>query len=347
MFRLNITKAMIYFIKDTREKYNVKASELATKINKSSAYLSKFDKGDYKTISYEELCFMLHQICGDENMGKKLVDDFLTDFIKTSENVAEKEEDVDYGLNTFDDVVRLIEIPSDLVDYINDKISKNKFEISDIVNKANENADLEDFTKNSKYEANVYYSYEKDDIKENSKKLADTFIKVTIQEANIIDILNKTITKTNYLTLKSLLYTIYRLQNIEESTSSYLARTFLDKFHFYNLKRFKIAELAEKSKTEAIKEMENMPSLFIRTISDFANITFTFFKKNPIYALSKINGFRENLYTDPAYTIALLDLPFYKLKDSDRDNKKKLMVEIDQLISKYSEKKPDDKFETY
>lgn len=348
MFRLNITDAMINFIKDNRDSHNIKASLLATKIGKSSAYLSKLDKGDYKTISYEDLCQMLNAICDNEDDGKKLVDDFLTDYIRNKSIELEEEEEKDYGLTTYDDVFRLLEIPPDLVDYINGEISKNKFKISDIVNKANANGDLPDFTKNSKYENNVYYPYEKEDSQEESKKPTASFIKVNIQEEHVSDILNKTITISNYVTLQALLYTIYRLQkNIGKNLSSIAAETFSDKFHFYNLERTKYAETAEKSKTKVHEEMSNMPNLFVRTVNDFAEIAFTFFKRNPIYAISKIFGFRENLYTDPAFTIALLDLPFYKLKDLDRDDKKKLMNEMNQLISKYSEIKPDNKYETY
>jgi len=83
-------------------------------------------------------------------------------------------------------------------------------------------------------------------------------------------------------------------------------------------------------------------------MSDFADITFSFFKKEPIYVISKIFGFSNNLYSDPSFNIAMLDLPFYKLKDLNKDDKKKLIDEIQQLILKYSEKKLDDNnYETY
>ncbi|MHB8065091.1 MAG: hypothetical protein ACYDG2_21155 [Ruminiclostridium sp.] len=350
MIRLNITEAMISFIKEARDKYKIKATDLAVKIDKSSAYISKFDKGDYKTISYNELCQMLSAICDNVNSnekveisdeGKKLTDDFLTNCLL---NDKDDLYDEDCGLMTYDDVIRTLEIPTDLVDYINSEIEKNKFEISNIINKANENADLGEYAKNPKYEVNTYYSIGEDELKENQANKSEVcFIKVNLEESIVIKILNKEITFYNYLTLKSLLYTIYRLKDIPESLSQLLANNILSQFHFYNLRATNMANFAEDSKNKAFEEMKNMPSALVSTTSNYANLIFSFYKQNPKYTSSKIYGLHKNLSTDAPLVVASLDLPLYKMKDLDADTKRKFLQDVKELINKYTEKKSETK----
>ena len=337
MIRLNITESMLNFIKDNRDKYNMKASVLAEKIDKSSAYISKLDKGDYKTISYEDLYFMLGKICGDETNGKMLVDDFLTNYII---DVNDDQLLEDYGLMTYDDVLRMIEVPSDLIDYINEEISNNNLDIIDIISKANENNDLPNFAKNPKYDYNVYYFNEKDEMQKSESNLS--FIKIHLLDTVVLEILKKENPKSNYLTIQALLYTIYRQQDYDETLSSIMAENFLSKFHFFNLVGMRRAKFAAESKTKAFKEMDNMPTLFVSTLCNFANVTFSFFEKNPGYTISKISGFHHNLFEEASFVMAILDLPLYKLKDINIEDKRNFLKEVEQLITKNSKKKPGD-----
>lgn len=336
MAKLNITDSMITFIKENREKYKISAAKLADAIGKSSAYVSKFDKGDYKMISYDDLLDMLSAIGGSKSEGEKLLEEYFTNLISNNNDKNES----NYDIKTYDNVLRMIDIPIELRDYINNLISENKLTISDIVNKANENADLPEFTKNQKYEFNEYYPYEKD--KSNSYEKEYSFVKIKVNEDEIVKILSGNVTKANYLTMDAILYTISRMRKIGEHLSSIIADNILSKYHFYNLEGTKLSKLAEQIKNEAIENMNAMSDQSIFTLSEFIKVVSVFYNKDVDYAIAKTTGLHRNLMSDASLVMAIFDIPLFKVKDINIEDKRKLIKDIEELIVKYSELKAND-----
>lgn len=334
MIKFKITEEMIDFLKSLREEYNIKAIDLAEKIGKTGAYISKFDKGDYKNISLDDLNNMASKIIGDEKKGCEAVENFLNNYILNNEIY-------DTGLLTYDDVIRKIDIPSDLIEFIDMEIKENNFKISDIVKYINSNSDLPDFTKDIKYEYNIYYSFE--DSEENN----NIFIKVKLEESLVENILNKKVLKSNFLTIRSLVYSISRLKNVDKNLSILISESILSKYKFFNLKLEGFSLITEELKNNVKDELNQMPDQINNTIYHLISFICFIYKKDPYYSIRKVWGLRTNLNSDPSLFFALFNYPFFKMSELSFNNKSKFLKELNSLIKKYSKIQEDDKYQIY
>jgi len=337
MIKLNITEEMITFIKENMDRYSVKAADLAKGIKKTNAYISKFLAGDFKSLTYEDLCDMVNAICADKCESVNLVNEFLTSYILNSKQSIYYD---DIGLQSFDDTIRQLSIPNQLVEYINSEMKNSNVSVKELVDRINSNSDLGDSTRDLKYEYNIYYRYETE---EKEKK---SFIKLKADYENINDILRKAETKCNYITVKSILYTLFRIKNNDEINSQLLAEYELNKFEFYNLYEQKLANIAKTSLEKSLSCLSDFPSEFVITIGKLIKCYDAFYKINPKYIAHKNAGLYRNIDDDPSLFISLLDAPLYKTKELEIDKKRKLVNEINELIEKYvSPQQVEDKYQ--
>jgi len=75
MINLNIKNCQL--LKDFRLSKNVTATDIATEIGRSNAYVTKLEKGDYKTIDDNVLNKIIQFISKDINEQKKILESIL------------------------------------------------------------------------------------------------------------------------------------------------------------------------------------------------------------------------------------------------------------------------------
>ncbi|MBN7771835.1 hypothetical protein [Clostridium aminobutyricum] len=71
------------------------------------------------------------------------------------------------------------------------------------------------------------------------------------------------------------------------------------------------------------------------------NIQFKFdkaFKNNSQYAFASVGNFMENIQFDIGFTLALIRIPFYLLKGTDKSVRQELFNDISDVVKKYLDK---------
>lgn len=358
LIKFEISPELISFIKALREKYNVKATDIKEKIGKSSAYISKFDKGDYKLITLKDFLTMIEAICNEKDLSFKLVDEYVKQRISSDKS----EYSSDHGLSTYDDVIRIVTVPEKLIDFINDQLnniySKESFEthtLQAFIEKINENSDLPDISKSDKYEYNIYYADLEDsdgckvdnggceecDQKGTCIKNNSAFVKVKLKFEEVSKLLAKEVAESNCLTITALLYQIFRENGINKNLAQICAANTMSQYGFYSLQAQKFAKITAEKRNKANSQLIEMSNQTQFVISNLIDFIYFMNKKNSSYVVKKMLGLNNNLYSDPSIIFAILDLPFSKTKDLSREQKGKMIQEISDIIIKYSDVKED------
>lgn len=346
MAKINVTKELAEKIKELRLKNKVKAIDLAEHIDKSSAFISRLESADIKTIDYEELIKIFKFISKDEDL-EKLLDRF------SSETDAELDKQIWY-LN-FDTVERKIPVPGELIDYINTKITDLDLTIPYVVDYINRNEDLRDLIEDyniviNKYEKNLWHLH----TSENGQSTHFIVVKLSLSEVK--GLLEKKTDTSNYVTMQSIIYNLLRLEcelidklsdEANEKIKDIAVAT-LNSYKFYSsLEKIK---LLKNVSTE--HEINSLLSEFDinnrELVNDLLNHISFLSDWNVKYTNEKMKLINRNFEWDSSYSLTLASLPFYELNNASKSLKGDLLKDIKKLIEEYKNKPEAEKtFETY
>lgn len=345
MIKLTLSQDIIDFIKDQRNSKSLTANSFAKRIGKTPAYISKFDKGDFKNITLDDLYYLIGSIHYNtdqieeipleeaKSIGEPIVNKFLDEYIENFPHSEEKEYIYynDEGLNNYDQVYRLLDIPSDLVDFINSTIEKKKISVDDILKRCNSNQDIDaSLLKNPKYEYNQYYKDESND---------NLFIKFQIEKETLEAILSKEITSSNFISMLMILYTINRLSNnpkFGKKSAQFIALEVLDKFAYRNLSMKRDKNKVEKDRKKILEDFNKLPINTEFTLLQIIHIFNLFASQDLNYTINKAHNVLSNLKEDPSLTISLMEVDLEKTKDLSIDKKRQLIDAINKLVSDFS-----------
>lgn len=337
MAKVNVTKELAGKIKELRLANKVKAIDLAEHIKKSSAYITKLENGDIKTLDYDELLKIFNFISKNEDDLEKIID-------KISLEVGSEELEEQMWFMNFDTVERKIPVPSDLVDYINKKISDLNITIPYLVEYVNKNEDLINIIDEynidiGKYKSNLWHSYEYD-----GKSFSFIIIKMSLSE--ITNILEKNLDVSNYVTIQLILYNLLRL---EHSLDHSLSEEENDKIKgevTRILNSYKFYSSTEKSKLlETVATQQEFDSLLSefdiinrKLINEFLEYMSFLSDWNVKYTNEKLVLLNRNFKWDASYILTLTSLPFYELESISKSLKSNLLNDIKKLIDEYKNK---------
>jgi len=337
MAKVNITKELAEKIKESRIINKVKAVDLAVHIKKSSAYITKLESGDIKKIDYDELLTIFNFISKDDADLGKIVD-------KLSLELYTKDlEDQTWFMN-FDTVERKIPIPSDLIDYINKKISDLGLTVSYTVDYVNKNEDLLDIINKhnidaNKIKCNLWHTEFIDD-----KPISFIIMRLNLNE--IVEILEKRQDTSNYVTIQSILYNLFRLEHGLNTPLSEDENTNMKKEVIAILNSYKFYSSSEKSRvldTAATKqEFNSLLNEFDianqKLINEFLGYISFLSDFNVKYTNEKMTLLNRNFKWDASYILAISSLPFYELENMSKSLKSSLLNDIRKLVDEYKNK---------
>ncbi len=328
--KFDITDKLTDYLKKLRLEYKVNANVLAGKIGKSNAYISKFDKGDYKNISLEDLILMIESICGDKDTAYSHLDKYVIEYFSDPDRLK------DTGIKTYDDVIRQIDVPETLVDFINSEIERLGFTVDELINRINDNKDLDGLPK---YDYNLYTEDDNGYI-----------IYINLDIDTVKRILAKELLTSNWITLNSILYTLSRIDKTSPGNFSFgiaalIADNEMIEYKMYNLHSSIVAKLTNDRRISINQKLDELPDITLRTIYDFVDMFSIMSKKHLHYIIYKSYGLNENLGEDPSMLLALLGLPYDKTKSISTDKKKELLKDIADLFEKYSKIEDSDKYQ--
>ena len=197
MPEVKITPELGCFLKELRVNNKVKAKDIAEALSMSPAYISKLEYGKIQSIDYDKLMIIFHTIFPDTKTFEIRFEEFIN---RCSLKLTDEEIKEQVWLQNFDTVFRKIPIPISLIDFTNEQLSKIGISVSEVVARVNLNEDVKDLNLDiSKYKKNINYW-------ENG----NNFILMDIQLSTIDKILNKEITESNYVTMESYLYNLFK-----------------------------------------------------------------------------------------------------------------------------------------
>lgn len=338
MPRAEITQELRETIKDFRIKNGIPSKILAEHINKSPAYVSKLEKGDINSIDIKELSSILRFITKENSNTKSAEQIYLSLKLKYSP----KEIDEQLWFRNYDTIERLIPIPHELLEYINNELVNNSISRSYLNIRINSNEALskDEISDTSKPE-NIWYSVPYG----NSFK---SNIKIHFPLDSMEDILDGKTESSRYMFIFCIVFYIQKIIKYNEkviiSDDDYNllyqnTTNILNSYKFYSISERNILYNAEIKK--ANQELEGLLNSFSQQNSHYITEILKQFMLASDYNLTNTNQqlchFNENLHWDLGFMLALISLDFSKLNNVNVRNKKELLKEIKKLVDKYNE----------
>lgn len=343
--KFTVTEVLVSYIKEKRKEKNLTVTAFAERIGKSKSYITKFDNCEFKTLTVEAFNEIFEAISDTKEQANELMDEYFLSLIRN--NYIDKNIDLLIDFTNYSHIIKEIEIPNDLIIYLNEILIISNLDIQKLVDTANQNAPVNHYSNFNLLDFNEYSTIPVSiDNTDNNTRI---YIKIRLEEEYILSILNKKITKCNYFTLLAFANAYYQIKFLESDSdsdtnnedlnriASISAHDLLFNFKFYNLGDFDLAKESVDNLSELISSLEKSSNSVQRVLGNYMSLITHIYEQNLYYTERKILGLEKNLEEDPAFLVGTMDLPFYKVKKLNIDNKKKLMREIAELIDKYTE----------
>ena len=338
MAKIELTKELSMLIKTLRIENDIKSSELAAKLNKSVAYITKLENYDFKNIDFNVLINILKFVGRFEEKSKEEFNDFINRTLeKCRVELDEEEIKRQKWISKFDKETRQIPIPSSLTDFIKNKIEELGMTPKEIINIINRNDELNDDAL-KKFDLNKY--------EENSLIIEHIstedgistleFVRFNLKLTLIDDIISKKIKTINYITILVIIKTLFKLDNFDKNTASKKATQILQENKFYTLKEKKL--LLKKKRNHL--EIENLLSDYDKENIRYVNEVIQHFQMlsdwQIDYTNQKLDNLSKSLDMDAPFALAIIGQEFYKLDKLKIEDKKRFLDKLNDLINNFS-----------
>lgn len=341
MPKIVITEEMAQKLKEFRINYNIKAKDIAEHINKTAAYYSKLENAAIKTVEYSSFVKILNFITNTDT-------GYPTFMESISENLSDEELKENIAFMNFDSVERNIPVPDSLIDDINNRIFDLHITNNDLVEYINQNEDLsdlfsEEFNLDDKeIKPNLWYS-----LKDFTNKKSDvkSFILINLDITKLESLLSKNHTKSNWITLCSVMYHLLKLkykdQSMDTEALKMEANDILVKHKFYSLTdKSKFAKYA-KSKEDynnLLNDFDKNNMMYVSKILSAIKFISDYDIK---YANKLLEKIATNIDVDPSFTLRFMATEVSKLSDLSITAKKDFLNRIDKLVDETKENNSD------
>ena len=347
MAKFNVTPELASMLKSTRVQYHITAKDIAEHIGKSRSYMSRLENGDIKTIEEKELTAIFKFIYGNDDSDPTLLDSVLED-IYNRLDISYSDEEIKKQLwfDNYDTVMRRIPIPSELIDDISIRMRKIGLSISELSRRINANEGiLPQITNKDDYPYNEWQAHVED------HKVQFYFIKISLPEQEIEDILNGVTQTTNYISLLSISYYLHKIEKFGQEVSvpgddndelTHVAIDYLNKYKFFSIaEKNRLASLAKSA-----EEFDSLISHFDRENQQLVGKIIAAYKTFSEYDIQQSNQmlskYLSNIEWDIGFMMVLQNLEYFKMNGLSFNNKKQFLVEVRNLIEKY-QKLPEQK----
>lgn len=334
MIKVELTNELGSLIKRIRIENDIKSSELAARLTKSVAYITKLENADFKQIEFDTLIEILKFIGNFESKSEDEFNDFVNKILEKCRLEFDDEElEKQKWIVKFDKETRKIPIPNTLIDFIKDKMSELSITGEYIINEINKNEELNDYDLKSinlnKVKANsIFIKHTKDYILE--------FVKFDLKTTLIDNIINKKIKIINYITILSIIKTIFKLDNFDTNTAYEKAIDILKQNKIYTLKERN--ELLRQKRNSI--EIDHLLSDYDKDNIKYVNKIIGHFKMlsdwQIDYTNPKLNNLSKGLDDDAPFVLAIVGQEFFKLDKLKVEDKKRFLEKLSDLVETFS-----------
>lgn len=317
-------------LKDLRKSNNLSGKQLSALLNKSPAYISKLETNAIKKIEVDDLLDIFKCIFSDDKETFRIKFD---EFIKNCEFKRSKKdiEQADWQRN-FDTVIRIIPIVGDLPEFIISELNRLDKSVSDVVNRANINEDLDEKKKRLllKLPSNFWHTLFVD------TKDECTSIIIDLSVSEIEDILKGKVQESNFITLQAFLYNLYKYEFPNDFEKAYKkAENELFNHQFFTIEE-KFRRKKENKDAESNTILTEHDKKNIKLGNDIIHGFQTASQFNIKYANEHMQMICNNMHSDLMFSIAYFSLDTSKLSSLSKDDKTKFLQDVKRLIDKYA-----------
>ena len=336
MSKTPVTHELANMLKTIRLQKGIQAKDLADKIGRSSAYISKLEKGEVKSIDNDLLDSILSFLSGGDTEGEELVERL---YAIRKQYPSEEEIEKQLWFVNFDTVLRRLPIPEKLISCLNEKITVNAIERTVLLRRINNNEALtEDERTDELIEFNRWFSSKKD-------KSAQS-IKILL-EANVFnDILDRKVAFASYIFVFAIAFYILKIEKYgeqvaisDDENSELMNETtgLLNQNKFYSLAE-KSRIIANAKTQEQINEVWNSfdtenQEIVVDILSGLKYASELDIQKTN----TRLKEFSSNMHWDIWFMLKLISFSYYDLDELSATMKKEFLNEIENLIIKYKE----------
>lgn len=335
MSRAIVTPELSETLKNLRIEHKIQAKDLAAHVNKSRAFISRLENGTLQSIDSKDLYSILKFILGDEKDQDSLLDEIysLLEFKYSQKEIREQ-----LWFSNYDTVERHIPVPEALVKYFNQLINELGITHEYLLSRINANESLSEHEiEDSTIPNNQWYP------KQNSNSQLDASIKICMSQKKLDRILSFEKDTTNYVTIMCILFYLYKIQQYKDrviiTDDEYKDLYFetidtLNKYKFYS-----IAERRRLISTKGGTDDQYLSEFDVENRDIIAGINkcFRAISEFDIKQANKmLQIFYDNLNNDLGFMMALISKNYTDLTDVSVSNKRKLLTDIQELLSKYA-----------
>lgn len=347
MSKTPVTLELANTLKALRIQKNIPAKDLAERIGRSSAYITKLEKGEAKSIDNDLLDSILSFLTDGDTEGDELVEKI---YAIRKQYPSDKEIEEQLWFVNYDTVLRRLPIPEKLILFLNDKIVANAIDRSVLLKRINDNEALSSEEKNDEsIEFNRWFSPKKNN---NAQS-----IKILLEENDFINILDRKVTFASYIFVFAISFYTLKIEKfgeqviISEEENIELMRdttSLLNEYKFYSLAE-KSKKIAAAETQEQINEIWNSFDTENQEILSDILSGFKVASELDIQITNdRLKKFSANMHWDIWFMLKLISRSYSDLDELSATMKKEFLNEIETLILKYKElPKAQKSIETY
>lgn len=331
-----VTPELANMLKSLRLQKSIQAKDLAKKINRSSAYITKLEKADVKSIDNDVLDSILSFLTGGDTEGDELVEKI---YAIRKQYPSEEEIEEQLWFVNFDTVLRRLPIPEKLILCLNEKISTNAIEPSALLKRINNNEALTEDEKNDESIGfNRWFTPKKNNRSQS--------IKIFLDEKDFYDILERKSTFASYIFVFSIAFYILKIERFSEQTViTDTENTTLMRETTNLLNQYKFYSLAEKSKkianAETQEQINEIWNSFDTENQDIISDILSGLKFASEVDIQRTNeqlkSFSLNMHWDIWFMLKLISRNYSDLDELSTTMKKEFLNEVESLVLKYKD----------
>ena len=340
MPRAEITTELSEFLRTVRNQNKIPATELASRINKSPAYISRIENGTIKSIDTEDLYTILKMLVRENNDSKIIEDIYRTLRIRYKTEEIERQ----LWLKNYDTVKCLIPIPEQLINDLNDRINILGIDRRYLLYRINSNEALseKDIVDNT-IPTNQWY------ISDNNDQSLKS-IKIYISAQKLDAILDRIETSSPYVFILAIAFYLLKIEKHSDNTVisddatqelMNIVTDYLNSNRFYSVLEKENLLSGTKTQEEFRQILNSFDIENYELICDILSGIKYASDRNITYANEKLKAFSENLHWDLGFMLKIVSLNYRNLENLSFTEKTNLITEINSLIEKYIEKSAD------
>lgn len=337
MAKVEVSPILADSIRTLRMQKGLSSRSIAFAIGRSPSYFSKIENGNIKSIDKLELDKIFSVIAGDDRSLDKQIDSLYAT-LKIKYSADEIQEDL-WFLN-YDTVTRLIPIPPDLIEDINNRIHQAQIPIDYLVERINGNDDIPiEYRTGLEQDFNEWKLY-------GSNTAGRQYIQMSVSVNQIEKILNGDVKSSNYVTILGIAYYLAKIEKYQdlrelsyEESNALMASAYdyLSSYKFYSLKEKEYRLNIATSNEERQRILTSFDNENIDLINDMLSGFKVFSELNVEFTNKQLTAFIANLHWDASFMLNLIGLPFSDLDKISFTLKKKMLSELSKIVKKYQD----------